>query len=108
MSSSDASIGLGRAALGQEAVRQAPAIFVVAAVCQRIAQEYGDEPSPRYVHLEAGHAAQNQLLEAVASDLGALPIGALSQDEMQQVVGRPADHEPLYLIAVGHPWNESL
>jgi SagB-type dehydrogenase family enzyme len=99
----DARPDLQRAALQQRAVGQAPAVFVLAAVYQRTAQKYGAQRTPRYVHLEAGHAAQNLLLQAVALRLGAVPIGAFDDAAVQQVLGLPADHEPLYLIPVGHP-----
>jgi SagB-type dehydrogenase family enzyme len=90
------------AALQQDAVLQAPAVIVIAAVYARTARKYGEERSPRYVHLEAGHAAQNALLQAVALDLGAVPIGAFYDDRVKQVLALPADHQPLYLIPVGH------
>ena len=103
LSHNDARPELYQAALRQEAVRQAPAVFVVTAVYQRTANKYGAERSPRYVHLEAGHAAQNILLEAVVLDLGAVPIGAFDDEGVQAALGLPADHEPLYLIPVGRP-----
>lgn len=94
---------LFRAALEQEPVRQAPAVFVVTAVYARTVQKYGEERSPRYVQMEAGHAAQNLLLEAAALNLGAVPIGAFHDQEVREALGLPADHQPLYLIPVGHP-----
>ncbi len=103
LSSGDSRKPLQGAALGQEAVGQAPAVFVIAAVYERTAKKYGADRSPRYVHLEAGHAAQNLLLEAVALGLGAVPIGAFDDEEVQQVLGLPADHRPLYLIPAGRP-----
>jgi SagB-type dehydrogenase family enzyme len=98
----DAQPGLYAAALRQEAVREAPVVIVIAAVYARTAQKYGEARGPRYVHLEAGHAAQNVLLQAVALDLGAVPIGAFGDDAVQRVLALPADHAPLYLIPVGH------
>jgi SagB-type dehydrogenase family enzyme len=103
LSQADARPTLYEAALGQEAVRQASAVFVMTAVYERTINKYDRERSPRYVHLEAGHAAQNLLLEAVALDLGAVPIGAFRDEEIQATLGLPEDHEPLYLIPVGHP-----
>lgn len=94
---------LWRAALRQEAVREAPAVFVIAAVYERTERKYGSERTPRYVHLEAGHAAQNLLLQAVALDLGAVPIGAFDDAAVQAALALPADQRPLYLIPVGHP-----
>jgi SagB-type dehydrogenase family enzyme len=93
---------LSRAALSQEAVEEAAAIFVVAAVYSRTEQKYG-ERAERYVKLEAGHAAQNLLLQAVSLGLGAVPIGAFHDDEVREVLDLPSDHQPLYLIPVGHP-----
>jgi SagB-type dehydrogenase family enzyme len=99
----DAREKLYHAALNQDPVRQAPAVFIVTAIYERTAEKYGAERSPRYVHLEAGHAAQNLLLGAVALGLGAVPIGAFHDEEIQRALGLPADHQPLYLIPVGHP-----
>lgn len=103
VSQTDARTRLCQAALRQEAVRRAPAVFIVTAVYARTAAKYGQERTPRYVHLEAGHAAQNLLLQATALGLGAVPIGAFHDDQVQEALGLPADQEPLYLIPVGHP-----
>jgi len=94
---------LAKAAVGQAPVADAPASFVITAVYARTEQKYGAERTPRYVHLEAGHAAQNVLLQAVALGLGGVPIGAFYDDQVQRVLGLPADHQPLYIIPVGHP-----
>ena len=93
---------LFRVALRQDAVQDAPAVFAVSAVFERTAGKYGDRAA-RYVHLEAGHAAQNLLLQAVALGLGGVPIGAFDDGGVQRVLGLPADYEPLYLIPIGHP-----
>jgi SagB-type dehydrogenase family enzyme len=99
----DARPELYQPALHQEPVRAAPAVFVVTALYARTAQRYGDQRGNRYVHLEAGHAAQNLLLQATAMGLGAVPIGAFNDQEVQQALGLLADRQPLYLIPVGHP-----
>jgi SagB-type dehydrogenase family enzyme len=88
-------------ALNQEAISEAPVTIVMTAVYERIEKKYGPDRSPRYVHMEAGHSAQNLLLQAVALDLGATPIGAFEDARVQSVLGLPPDHEPLYLIPVG-------
>lgn len=93
---------LAVAALSQESVGQAPAVVVIAAVFARTAGRYGDR-AERYVQMEVGHAAQNLLLQAVALDLGAVPVGAFDDREVADVLGLPVDHDPLYLIPVGHP-----
>ena len=101
-SRADARAGLFEAALRQEPIRQAPAVFVVTAVYERTTKRYGEDRGPRYVHLETGHAAQNLVLEAVALELGAVTIGAFHDEEVQKALDIPLDHEPLYLIPVGH------
>lgn len=98
----DAREAIFRAALNQEPVRDAPAVFAITAVYERTAAKYGAERGQRYVHLEAGHAAQNLLLQAVALGLGAVPIGAFDDEGVQDALGLPPDHMPLYLIPVGH------
>jgi SagB-type dehydrogenase family enzyme len=90
------------AALSQEAVGQSPAVFVVAARPERTTAEYGRR-GQRYVHLEAGHAAQNLLLEATAMDLGAVPIGAFDDARLREVLDLPSDREVVYLIPIGEP-----
>ncbi len=91
------------AALRQDVVLNAPVVIVIAAVYARTVQKYGEERSPRYVHLEAGHAAQNVLLQAVALNLGAVPIGAFLDDQVKGVLALPSEQQPLYLIPIGHP-----
>jgi SagB-type dehydrogenase family enzyme len=92
-----------RAAHGQEAVGNAPAVFVIAAVYRRTAVKYGPDRGVRYVHIEVGHAAQNLLLEATALGLGSVPVGAFDDAELASVLDLPAGHEPVYLIPVGQP-----
>jgi len=94
---------LFRAALEQEAVRDAPAVFVFAAVYERTSRKYGAARSPRYVHMEVGHAAQNLLLEAVALGLGGVPVGAFDDSKVQKTLGLPPEEKPVYLVPVGHP-----
>ena len=100
-SQDDLRLKLWEAGLKQDAIREAPAVFVITAVYERTAKKYGDR-AERYVKLEAGHACQNLLLQAVALDLGAVPIGAFYDDQVQAALSLPPDHEPLYLIPVGH------
>lgn len=98
---------LAAAALGQESVREAPAVFVIAAVFERTAVKYGNR-AERYVKMEAGHAAQNLLLQAVALGLGAFPIGAFYDGKVREALGLPAGHEPLYLIPAGKRFTGRL
>lgn len=102
LSTSDARPRLADAGFDQEALRQAPAIFVITAVVARTAAKYGDR-APLFAHLEAGHATQDLLLQATSLGLGAVPIGAFSPDEVRRALGLPEGEEPLYLVPVGRP-----
>jgi SagB-type dehydrogenase family enzyme len=89
------------AALGQPAVRRAPLVLVIGAVYARSERKYGAR-GRRYAQLEAGHAAQNVLLQ-VALNLAAVPIGAFDDERLVRALRLPGGHAPLYLLAVGHP-----
>lgn len=91
------------AALMMDSVRRAPLTIALAAVHARTEARYARDRAPRYVHLEAGHAAQDILLQAVALGLGAVPIGAFLDEEVGEVLGLPSDQSPLYLVSIGHP-----
>ncbi|NLE76646.1 MAG: SagB/ThcOx family dehydrogenase [Chloroflexi bacterium] len=99
---SDRRAALCQAALNQEAVCHAPAVFVFTAVPERTTGKYGQR-GLQYIWLEAGHAAQNLLLQAAALGLGAVPIGAFHDDGLLAALATPPDQIALYLIAVGQP-----
>jgi len=90
------------ASLDQDWVGEAPAIVVLAAVYQRTARKYG-ERAPRYVHMEAGHAAQNVYLQAGALGLGTTVVGAFRDEALTRVLGLPERVKPLGLLPVGRP-----
>ena len=98
----DVRMALWAAGLRQDCLRQAPDIFVITAVHDRTESKYGQR-AERYVQLEAGHAAQNLLLQAAALRLGAVPIGAFDDVSVASALRLPAGEEPLYLIPVGKP-----
>lgn len=93
---------LAGAAMNQEWLRGAPLVMVIAAVSDRTAARYGRR-AERYVNMEAGHAAQNLLLEATALGLGATPVGAFDDAEVTRLLHLPVGETPLYLIPVGRP-----
>lgn len=93
---------LSEAALGQAWVRTAPVVLAIVAVTGRTTERYGDR-GERYVALEAGHTAQNVLLQATAMGLAAVPVGAFTDGQVQSLLGLPEGWTPLYLIPVGRP-----
>ncbi len=91
---------LSRAALNQRSVQWAPVDIVIGAVYQRTRAKYGDR-AIRYIHMEAGHAAQNIYLQAVALGLNTVSIGAFRNDQLKKVLQLVQDVEPLYIMPVG-------
>lgn len=93
---------LSQAALGQESVKDAPVVFVIAGVFERTTWKYG-ERGERYVYMEAGHAAQNLLLQATALGLGAVPVGAFHDEQVEKLLRLQQDQRALYVIPIGWP-----
>ena len=91
-----------KASLSQGAILNAPAVMIISAVHQRTAKKYGGR-AERYIAIEVGHAAQNAFLQATAMGLGGVPIGAFNDGALQKALTLPEDHEPLYVIPIGHP-----
>lgn len=96
----DARAQLGTAALDQPSVREGAAVIVLAAVYGRTMAKYG-ERGRRYVHMEAGHVAQNVCLQAAALDLGTVVVGAFDDASVKRTVNMRTDEEPLCLLPVG-------
>ena len=97
---SDVRSELASAALGQAYVEKGAIDIVIAAVYERTTRKYGSW-GVRYVHMEAGHVAQNIYLQAVALDLGTVTIGAFSDERVKDILGMPESEVPLYIIPVG-------
>lgn len=91
---------LAEAALGQVWVKEGAIDIVVAAIYERTTGKYGDR-GIRYVHMEAGHAAQNLYLQTTAMELGMVTVGAFDDERVGKILGLPEDEAPLYVIPVG-------
>lgn len=92
--------GLKAAAFGQPPIGAAPVVIVVAAVPGRTSRKYGTR-AEAFVQLEAGHAAQNILLQAAARGLAAVPVGSFDPARVAVTLALPSDQTVLYLIPVG-------
>ncbi len=88
------------AALGQSSIKRAAAVIVMSGVYERTTAQYG-ERGVRYVHMEAGHAAQNVYLQTVSLGLGTVVIGAFHDEEIRKVMNMSENERPLYLMPVG-------
>lgn len=92
---------LTEAALDQPVVGHAPATIVLAADYERTESQYPDH-GERYVHMEAGHAAQNVHLVCESRELNSCPVGAFVDAEVADVLSLPDDLEALYLVPIGY------
>ena len=84
----------------QAQVQAAPAVFVIAAVYERM----GAGPRNRtWTDYEAGLASENLLLEATALGLGAVVTGGMDPGLVKEVVKFTGSEEVIVVIPVGHP-----
>ncbi len=84
----------------QAQVHDAPAVFIVAAVYERM----GPVPRNRtWTDYEAGLASENLLLEAVSLDLGAVVTGGIDAELVKKVAKFAGNEQVLVVIPVGHP-----
>ena len=91
------------AALGQRMAMDAPVVFIWTAIFQRSKWKY-DQRAYRYIYLDAGHIAENLALAAVDLELGSCQIGALYDDEINNLLGIDGTEESvIYMSVAGHP-----
>jgi SagB-type dehydrogenase family enzyme len=101
VASGDHRITIYEAALSQAGVKDAQAVFIFCGVFPRTIEKYGRR-GMQYVFMEAGHAAQNILLQAEAMGFAHLPIGAFNDDVLREIMKIDENTYPLYIIPVGH------
>lgn len=90
----------------QEHVRNAAVVVVLVAVPERTTVKYGEE-GKGYVFMEAGHIAENMLLEAVSLGLGAVPVGGFEKENMDDLFGLEENEDSIYMVLVGKTIRES-
>jgi SagB-type dehydrogenase family enzyme len=91
---------LSAAALGQAWVADGAAVIILSAVYERTTRKYG-ERGVRYVHIEAGHAAQNVYLQSVSLHLGTVVVGAFDDRQVKKTIPLASQEEPLIIMPVG-------
>ncbi len=102
LSRDDRRLPLAMAPGGQPSQSNAPVDVVITGVPERLRGKY-HERAERYMYLEAGHVAQNLLLQAVSLGLGGVPQGSFDDHTVARVMGLPAGEVPIYLIPMGKP-----
>jgi SagB-type dehydrogenase family enzyme len=90
-----------QAALRQRMCADAPVVFIWTAIFQRMKWKY-DQRAYRYIYLDAGHIAENLALAATSLGLGSCQIGALYDDEVNQIIDVDGKEESvIYMSVVG-------
>lgn len=97
----DARAALSDAALGQSVIKDGAVVIIIAGVYERTTVKY--PAGEKYVHMEAGHSAQNVYLQAHALGLGTVAVGAFYDDKVEKAAGMANNERPLYLMPVGRP-----
>ena len=99
----DFSVNIAHAALEQRMCLDAPVIFIWTAIFERSRWKY-KQRAYRYIYLDAGHIAQNLALAATAIGLGSCQIGAIYDDEVNEIVSIDGQEESaIYLSLIGRP-----
>jgi SagB-type dehydrogenase family enzyme len=94
---------IAMAALGQRVCIDAAAIFVWTAIFQRSKWKY-EQRAYRYIYLDAGHIGENLALASTGIGLGSCQIGALFDDEVNQIIGVDGIEESaVYMSVIGKP-----
>ena len=91
---------IAQAAVGQMWINKAQAVLVVCAVLERTTSKYGKR-GRRYVHVEAGCAAQSVSLQAADLGLGTTVVGAFRDSRLANILGIQDKVTPLLLLPVG-------
>lgn len=93
---------LGRAALGQMWLAQAPVVVVPCADPSRAAPRYRGR-AERYARIDTSFASLLLLLAVAEEGLGACFVGAFNDAEVAQLLRLPSKVQPLALIPIGYP-----
>jgi SagB-type dehydrogenase family enzyme len=80
----------------------APVMFLIAADYRRTEAKYGKK-ARRFVHIEAGHAGQNLLLQSIALGLHGVGVGAFHPERTRKTLRLPKEQELLYVLVFGNP-----
>ncbi|MGE5107423.1 MAG: SagB/ThcOx family dehydrogenase [Sphingobacteriales bacterium] len=91
---------LTSAALMQGAIKKSAAVIVITADYERTTGKYF-ERGKKYVHMEAGHVAQNIYLQAVSLKIGTVTMGAFTDSLVKEILHLPKNEFPLYLMPIG-------
>lgn len=97
----DYSKAVAHAALDQKMAATAAVVFIWTAVVERCTWKYRQR-AYRYIYLDAGHIGQNVALAAEGLGLGCCAVGALYDEEVNELVSADGEEETVvYMTCVG-------
>ncbi len=92
---------LGERSMGQPMCWRGQVVFVWSAIPRRTMSKYGSR-GIRYIFMDVAHICENVLLAAEALGLGACPIGAFFDDEVNHLFQLDGQEETvIYMASVG-------
>lgn len=94
-------MGQLRGACWQPSVGSAPLCLIIAIDVERMKPRCG-KMSEQYSLLEAGHVAQNVLLQATALELASVPVGGFDPNAVAKAMKIPAPQRAVYLLPIGY------
>jgi len=100
LSPGDSREELSKAAFNQTCIRDGAALIIFTGIYERVTKKYV-ERGVKFVHMEAGHAAENVYLEAEALGLGTVAAGSFDEKEAKRILNLPENEDPLYIMPVG-------
>jgi SagB-type dehydrogenase family enzyme len=86
---------------GQPQMRTAPALLLFTADTTATAARAGQQMASSWAYIEAGHCAQNVLLEEIALGLVGVPMTGYDPAKVKDTLKLPDSEQPVYLIAAG-------
>ena len=78
----------------QNPIKNAPAAIVITGLS-------GKAKNPSWIHLEAGHVAQNICLQAVSLNIGTVTMAGFKPEEVKKALKLPDNEQPVYIKPIG-------
>ena len=94
---------LGKSALNQEQVFNAPLLIVVCSNTSRSVGRYGERGRNFYSIIDSAFASMLILLTAVNEGIGACFVGAFLDDKISEILELPKYVKPIGIITLGYP-----
>jgi SagB-type dehydrogenase family enzyme len=82
-------------------LKSSNAYLVITGAYNKTTIKYGRR-GKRYVHMEAGHVAENISLQAVSLKLGTVTVGSFEDKAVQSILDLPKQEIPLYIMPIGN------